>query len=305
MDRTTPSAQQIESYLADRSNWGRWPDNPSAGTVNLITARKRLAAIALVETGRTVSLSRPLPTEPAPDNPQPVQQFMKQIDFGEGVGAATDYVGITQHGFVVTHIDALSHYWGPEGMFEGQDPAKALGFDGAEFGGVEAWRDGILTRGVLLDVPKHRGGAYVDLDTPVHGWELEEIASSEGIDLEPGDAVVIHSGREGYAAANGGVYAPVGSPYPGLHGSTLPFFRKHDVGLLVWDMEDAGPNEYDLPVTVHGAIFAYGLAVVDNALIEPLAEACREMGRYEFLLICAPLFLRGGTGSPVNPIAVF
>lgn len=305
MDPGSPSREQVESYLSDRSNWGRWPDNPDAGTVNLITAERRLAAIRLVEFGRTISLSRPLPTEPAPDNPQPVQQFVKQIDFGEGVGAATDYMGITQHGFVVTHIDALSHYWGPDGMFEGNDPTDALGYDGASFGGVEAWRDGIITRGVLLDVPKHRGGAHVDIDTPVHGWELERIASSEGMTLQPGDAVVIHSGRERYAAANGGLYAPVGEPYPGLHASALPFLRKHDVGLLVWDMEDAAPNEYGLPVTVHGAINAYGLAVVDNALLEPLASACAEMGRYEFMLVCAPLVLAGGTGSPVNPLAVF
>ncbi len=305
MDRKVPSRAEIESHLRDRSNWGRWPGSESAGTVNLITAAKRLAAARLVSTGRTVSLARPLPTEPAPDNPQPVQQFVKQIDFGEGVGAGTDYMGIAQHGFVLTHIDALSHYWNADGMFEGHDPARALGFDGARFGGVEAWRDGIVTRGVLLDVPRHRGGAHVDLDTPVHRWELEEIAAAEGIELEAGDAVVIHCGREAYAAANGGCYAPVGSPYPGLHASTLPFFRDNDVAVLVWDMEDAAPNEYDLPVTVHGAIFAYGLAMVDNALVEPLAEECARTGRYEFMFVCAPLVLEGGTGSPVNPLAVF
>ena len=305
MDSKVPSRAEIESHLADRSNWGRWPENPSAGTVNLITDERRVAAARLVSTGRTVSLSRPMPTEPASDNPQPVQQFVKSIDFGEGVGAATDYMGITQHGFVLTHIDALSHYWNADGMFEGRDPAEALGFDGASFGGVEAWRDGIVTRGVLLDVPKHRGGAHVDLDTPVHRPELEDIAAAEGIELAPGDAVVIHCGREMYAAANGGRYAPVGAPYPGLHASTLPFFRDNDVGLLVWDMEDAAPNEYGLPVTVHGAIFAYGLAMVDNALVEPLALECARTGRYEFMLVCAPLVLEGGTGSPVNPLAIF
>lgn len=305
MDRRLPGRDEIAAHLRDRSNWGRWPQNPSAGTANLITAEKRVSAASLVRTGQTVSLSRPLPTEPAPDNPQPVQQFVKRLDMEDGVGAAMDHLGVFQHGFSVTHIDALSHFWDADGMFEGHDPEEALTFDGAKFGGVEAWSGGIITRGVLLDVPKHRGGEFVKMDTPVHGWELEEIAAAEGLTLESGDAVVVHCGREQYAAANGGYYAPVGKPYPGLHGSTLPFFKDNDVGLLVWDMEDAAPNEYGLPVTVHGAINAYGLAMVDNALIEPLSRACAETGRYEFMLVCAPLVFEGGTGSPVNPLALF
>jgi kynurenine formamidase len=305
VDRRLPTKDEIAGYLKDRSNWGRWPDNPSAGTTNLITPEKRVAAAGLVSTGRTVSLSRALPTEPAPDNPQPVQQFIKRIEVDESVGAAMDYMGVFQHGFSVTHIDALSHFWDADGMFEGHDQDAALTFDGATFGGVEAWKQGIVTRGVLLDVPKHRGGDFVRLDTPVHGWELEEIVAAEGITLEPGDAVVIHCGREQYAESNGGYYAPIGEPFPGLDGSTLPFFKNNDVGLLVWDMEDAAPNQYGLPVTVHGAINAYGLAMVDNALVEPLAQACAEMGRYEFMLVCAPLVFEGGTGSPVNPLALF
>jgi kynurenine formamidase len=305
VDRRLPSKDEIAGYLKDRSNWGRWPDNPSAGTTNLITPAKRREAAGLVRTGQTVSLSRALPTEPAPDNPQPVQQFVKTIEVSDDVGAAMDYLGVFQHGFSVTHIDALSHFWDADGMFEGHDPNTALTFDGAKFGGVEAWRDGIVTRGVLLDVPKQRGGDFVRMDTPVHGWELEEIVAAEGITLEPGDAVIIHCGREQYAEANGGYYAPIGEPYPGLDGSTLPFFKDNDVGLLVWDMEDAAPNQYDLPVTVHGAINAYGLAMVDNALLEPLANACEATGRYEFMLVCAPLVFEGGTGSPVNPLAIF
>jgi hypothetical protein len=48
---------------------------------------------------------------------------------------------------------------------------------------------------VLLDVPKYRGEPYVTLDKPVHGWELEDIAAAQGVRLEPGDALVVYSGR--------------------------------------------------------------------------------------------------------------
>ncbi len=78
-----------------------------------------------------------------------------------------------------------------------------------------------------------------------------------------------------------------GAPRPGLHASCLPFIRDSDAALLVWDMMDLQPNGYDLPWTVHGAIFAYGVGLLDNALLEPLAAACAEEGRYEFLLLVA------------------
>ena len=81
--------------------------------------------------------------------------------------------------------------------------------------------------------------------------------------------------------------------------------RDNDISILGWDMMDASPNEYDVPWTVHGVIFAYGVALLDNSLLEPLANACAEEGRYEFMLTINPLNVIGGTGSPVNPIAVF
>ena len=75
--------------------------------------------------------------------------------------------------------------------------------------------------------------------------------------------------------------------------------------MIVWDMMDFAPSGYDIPWAIHGVIFAYGVALLDNALLQPLAEVCAEEGRYEFMLMVAPLKVAGGTGSPVNPIALF
>ena len=75
--------------------------------------------------------------------------------------------------------------------------------------------------------------------------------------------------------------------------------------MLVWDMLDAYPSEPGLPWPVHGVVFAYGVALIDNAQLEPLAAACAEEGRYEFTLMVLPLRVEGGTGSPVNPVALF
>ena len=302
--RQAPSKSEVMSYLRERRNWGRWGDRGSAGAINLIDAPKRIEAVGLVKNGRTVSLSRPFPVEPRTENPRPAQHFMSVMERPHGGGAAMDYYGVYYHGTATTHIDALCHVWDSGGMWDGKSPDEILTFSGGTYATVDAWSDGILTRGVLLDVPRHRGTSYVTLDSPVHGWELEDIAQAQGVRIRPGDAVMVYSGREAYAADHGGNWAG-GDSRPGLHASCLKFVRDNDISILGWDMMDSSPNEYDIPWTVHGVIFAYGVALLDNSLLEPLANACAEEGRHEFMLTINPLNVIGGTGSPVNPIAVF
>ncbi|MBI4312589.1 MAG: cyclase family protein [Chloroflexi bacterium] len=304
LPRHVPTKAEVDSLLRDRRNWGRWGDKGSAGAINLITPEKRLAAVKLARKGRTVSASRPFPVAPSVENPRPAHHYMFSEPRPYGGGVAMDYYGIFYHGTASTHIDALCHVWDSNGMWDGKKPEEVITYTGAKYGTIDQWSNGILTRGVLLDVPKHRGKPYVTQDAPVQGWELEDIAKEEGITLAPGDAVMVYSGREAYAKEHGGVWG--GLPErPGLHASCLGFLREYDVSVLVWDMMDCRPNDYQLAWEVHGAIFAYGIALVDNALLEPLARACAEEGRYEFMLTINPLNVIGGTGSPVNPIAVF
>jgi kynurenine formamidase len=233
---------------------------------------------------------------------------MKTLPRGIG-GFAADYYGISYHGVASTHIDALCHTWDEQAMWNGRDPAREITFDGATFGSIEHWSEGIVTRGVLLDVPRHRGVSFVDDDAPIHGWELEDILVERGITLEPGDAVCVYAGREAWQARDPS--RPYSRPVAGkleragLHVSCLPFLRDHDVSVLVWDMLDYHPIGYNIPWSVHAALFAYGVALVDNALLEPLAQACQEEGRDEFMLVVAPLKVIGGTGSPANPLALF
>ena len=308
-ERHVPTREEVESYLWDRRNWGRWGDKGSAGAVNLITAEKRVAAAGLVISGRTVSLSRPMPVRATAENIKPAQHITYLVDEQEGDWrSAHDYYGISFHGPASTHIDALCHMWSPDGMWDGRDPDKVITSSGARYGSVDAWSDGIMTRGVLLDVPRHRGTHYVTYEEPVHGSELEDIVRGLGTTLEPGDALLVYSGREAYAKDHGGTWA--GKPdwpgrWAGLHASCLPFIRDNDVAVLGWDMMDHRPNEYGISYPVHGVLFYYGVALLDNVLLEPLAEACAAEGRYEFMLTVSPLVVIGGTGSPVNPIAVF
>ena len=288
----------VVGYIRGRRNWGRWGADDQKGAINLITPEKRVQAAGLVRSGRSVSLSRDVPVLPGRLNPMPAQHFVRLHE-----NAATDYYGIAYHGYVTTHVDALCHVWDSDGMWQGRDPRAEVQSDGVRFGGIEHWREGITTRGVLLDVPRHRGVPSVTLDAPVHGDELEANARAQGVTIEPGDALVVYSGREAWQRdnPNWSGYRP---PSPGLHASCLPFVRDHDIAVLVWDLMDAMPNDFGVPWTMHAALYAYGVALVDNSLLQPLAEACAEEGRYEFMLTFAPLPFIGGTGSPVNPIAL-
>ena len=305
MERRVPTKDEVLAYLKEDNNWGRWGDDDQKGAVNMVTDQKRAAAARLVRTGKAVSLSREFPKLPAGNNPTPAIHYMKRNLRGETGGSAVDYYGISYHGTATTHLDALCHVWDHNGMWNGADPMDVITFDGAEWGSIEQWKEGIITRGVLLDVPKHRGEPYVTQESPVHGWELEDIAREQGVAMEPGDALVVYSGREKWNEAGNPLWGSDRDLRPGLHASCLRFIKESDCCVLVWDMMDHTPNGYDVPWSVHGAIFAYGIGLLDNALLEPLAETCAQEGRYEFMLTINPLRVVGGTGSPVNPVALF
>ncbi len=276
----------------DRRNWGRWGDDDQVGAINLITAEKRAAAAGLVRNGRTVSLSRVF---------EPPQHFMTKSSLGGNGGYVMDYLGFIYHGSTVTHIDALCHIWDEDGMWQGRDPDVEITTQGAHFADITHWNRGVITKGVLIDVPRHRGEPHVTADRPVRGDEIEAIAAAQGVTVEPGDALLVHSGWESYTQSgddgSGG--------RPGLHPSCAEFIRDHDVALLGWDLMDARMGAADLPWPVHGVLFNFGVALLDNARLEPIAAACAEEGRHEFMFMLLPLNVARGTGSPANPIAMF
>jgi kynurenine formamidase len=289
-----PASEQSAAALEYRRNWGRWGANDPMGAVNLITPQKRAAAARLVKTGRTVSLSRVF---------EPEQHFIRVNERGTG-GSVVDYYGFLYHGVTVTHVDALCHVWDRHGMWNGRDPTKEIDTNGTKFADITAFSAGLITRGVLLDVPRHRRTSHVGTDRPVDGAELDAIAKAQGVAIEPGDALLVYSGREAYVRTAGS-YGPSTGTRPGLHVSCAKFIRDRDIAVLGWDMHDAMPDKDGLPWPVHGVIFSYGVALLDNALLEPLAQACAEEQRYEFMFMALPLKIARGTGSPVNPIALF
>jgi kynurenine formamidase len=298
-DWTPPTQDRAEGYFKDLNNWGRWGDADQRGTVNLITPAKRQVAQALVKTGRTVSLARDVA-------PQPVYMYSATFPSKrERADVVLDRFDMVYHGFWITHIDALCHVaWDGE-LYNGRPFADSLSVAGATWCPIDPLFDGITSRGVLLDVAAGRKEGHVTVGHPVTPRELDETARRQGVRIEPGDVVVVRSGDEVFRRANPDWIARV-SPHPGLHLSCLEWFREKDIAAISWDMMDERPIGYaGFGMGVHLAIPFLGLALVDNTNPERLAEACKEMGRYEFLFTASPLRLVGSTGAPAHPLAIF
>ena len=308
-DRRPPTQAEYDSWRERFSNWGRWGGDDELGTVNHVTPEVRRAAAKLVVSGRSLSLARPIDTHASARNPFPAHHM---IPVGSS-GGLVDYIGMFIHGYAHTHLDALSHIPTADGasFYNGRPRSAETNLPRGETSGVDFWREGIATRGVLYDIPRLRGTPYVRAGEPIHAWDLEDAAKRQGVTPRPGDAVVIRGGLDPYLAAH-----PEGAGFAspaGVHASVLEFLWQHDASMLVWDMleaptEDQGlRNPIEIPSAVHVhciAIPYMGLALLDNAQLEPLAAVCAELGRWEFLLVVAPLVIPGGTGSPVNPIAL-
>ena len=199
-DRTPPTPAEYDDYRERFSNWGRWGDGDELGTLNFIDQDVRRAAAQLVREGRAVSLSRPLDTHASPANPYPAHHF---VAVGQSGGMA-DYFGLFIHGVTNTHIDALSHLSTLDGRrFYNGGEMGAYHLPAGRSGTIEHWREGIVTRGVLYDVPRLRGAEYVEPGSPVHGWDLEDAAAAQGIEPREGDAVIVRSAADPYYAATG------------------------------------------------------------------------------------------------------
>ena len=296
------TASDVDAYRTSLSNWGRWGDDDERGCTNHLRPEHTAAAAALVRSGRTVSCARPLPTEPSPENPRPVEHHMIGT-VTEGYGA--DWFGIAPHGHATSHLDALCHiFW--EGQVYGGRPADVVTAHGATKLGVQTLRDGIVGRGVLLDVPAALGVDALEPGTPITVADLEACEAHAGVRVSTGDVLLVRTGRWRWRDEHGPW--PVHERLAGLHASCLPWVHEREVSLLGSDgVSDVYPSHIDgvmLPIhTV--AIVAMGLHLLDNLDLEALAAACAEEQRAAFLLTVAPLILRGGTASPVNPIATF
>ena len=292
-------------------NWGRWGPDDQRGTLNFITSEKRVRATNLVREGTTVSVACHLATRPGPFNPSPVVHHMIRagdLANPDGYGGSLDYFAMAPHGRMDTHLDALCHIFYKAQMYNGI-PASKVTSAGATVNSIETTEDGIVSRGVLLDIPRLRGLPYLEPGDAVYSEDLEAAEARQGVRVEEGDIILVHTGRWRRVEEKGG-WNP-GEALAGLHATAMRWVHQRRVALQCCDgISDVVPSGLE-GTGVNGrpvhllAIPAMGMCLIDNCQTEQLAAACAERNRWEFCLVVAPLKLRGGTASPVNPIAIF
>jgi kynurenine formamidase len=290
---------EFNRWQRDLSNWGRWGKDDQAGALNLITAAKRREAAALVKDGITVSLAVDVNEARSADNPTPYERVVTTA----GPPYAMDRLAVTYHGGAHTHMDALSHRLFDGRIYNGFDATEVTLEDGAKKDSIYTAHAGIVTRGVLMDIPALKGVPYLQPGTRIFVEDLEAWERKTGVRVSAGDALFIRTGR--WVRAKTG--ATASSDTSGLDASVIPWLKRRDVAVIASEFAlDARPSSDGLGLAVHDFALAYlGIHVIDNCDLTALAEAAGARKRWAFQFIAAPLPIRTGTGSPINPIAVF
>ncbi|MCZ6887334.1 MAG: cyclase family protein [Gammaproteobacteria bacterium] len=307
---TPTTTADMERLFEEVKNWGKWGSDDERGALNYITPEKIAKAAALIQDGENVSCALEFPTRPAPDNPFPAQHMM--VVAGDactttgvaGMEAAMDFIGVAFHGMAVSHIDALCHVFVKETMYNGF-PASDVKSTGATRNSIMSGKDGIASRGVLLDIPRLRGVEWLEIDQRIGADELEAAEKAQNVRVEEGDILLVATGRD--ARRNElGPWSPR-EGLAGLDASCVPWLHQRGVATLGSDgVSDAIPNSdaEGWPMPIHQCgIVAIGLHLLDNLRLDTLARACAERQRWEFFFVVSPLRVERGTGSPVNPVA--
>ncbi len=295
--------------LCDRvKHMSRWGPADRRGGLNNITPAQVTAAAGGVRLGRSVSLAAPVDIEVALDNPDPAVHQMTQPGLSppeSGLSFAMDRLAMNIHGNADSHIDALCHVIFDGTLYNGVD-ARAVTAAGATELSIDVAGQGIVGRGLLLDIPRVRRAPWLEPGDHVTADDLITAEAAQEVRIEPGDLLFVRVGHR-YRRRMLGPWDSA-TTRAGLHPVALEFLAERRIGVLGSDSNnDTAPSAaegVDFPVHVL-AVNAMGLHLLDWLQLDDLAAVCEELNRWSFLCVIAPLRLRAGTGSPINPIAIF
>lgn len=309
------SLAEFDSLFESVKNWGRWGPDDQLGTLNYITPETIRLAASLVRSGRRASMQVPINKVAGPDNPNPAIHFVSQghdIDIGSaGLRFGLDFLGMTCHGDSHSHVDALCHVSYNGLTYNGTSATEVLTSRGATTLGIDAYADGLIGRGVLLDIARFRGVKWLEPGEVVSRAELEACERAQDVRLGEGDILVFRTGhhrRRLELGPRNNDYPPAGEGRAGLHVETIPWMHERRISAFLPDYDGEV-----VPSTVDGMLYpihvlqiaAMGMLAADLLQLEDLARLCEEEARWEFMVVGLPLRLPGGTGSPWNPIAIF
>ena len=297
--RAPRNAAEFDELFKQVSNWGRWGKDDQLGSVNLITAAKRKQALTLAKTGVSVSLAHNPLTERAEDNSNPFEHTMLR-------GNNMDRYAVSYHGYAHSHIDALCHILYKDQTYNGYPRAEVNTEKGCTKLGIDNLKQGIVSRGILIDAPRLKGVEYLEPGTPLYAEDVEAWEKKAGVKIGAGDVVLLRTGRWSRRAKLGPWN--VGQNAAGFHASIAPWFKTRGVAIVGSDVaEDVLPSRVEgIALPLHTLLItAMGVNLLDNQDLEAVAETAAKLNRWEFMITVAPVPVTGGTGFPVNALAIF
>src|SRR4029077_9047156 len=310
---TRPMIANEEDFrraMKELSNSGRWGAEDELGAANLITPAKRKQALALAKEGVAISLAHDVAQEKADDAPFILERTLNDVT-ATGTTDRYQYSG-TYHGVVHSHLDAVDCHIMYEGKgYNGRSMEDIKPAGGCPKGNITALKDGVVTRAILFDATRLPGKAtaqgWLEPGTAIHREDLEAMEKLEHVKVAPGDVILLHTGRWKRRAEKGPWGRDTG--FAGYHADVAYFIKERGVSFIGGD----GPNDVmpsGLPpgigTPLHRlALVAMGVSIFDNLDFERVADQARRLNRYEFLFMAAPLRIDKGTGSPLNPLAIF
>jgi len=298
---------QFDALFSRLRNATAWGPQDRRGALNNLTPAHVLAAIGEVRSGRTVSLAAPIETVASRDNPEPCSHEMDGVGdrmAAPGLHFAMDSLAMNVHGNADSHIDALCHVVYDGALYNGVHADTPMAVEEPALS-IDVISDGVVGRGVLLDIPRVRGVSWLDPGDHVTIADLEAAERAQHVRMRTGDLVFVRVGHRLRRDELGAWDAA--QARAGLHPTTLPLLAERGIAALGSDgNNDTAPSttaDVEFPIHVL-AINAMGMHLMDYLRFEELVPRCVETDRWSFLCVIAPLRLPSATGSPINPIAI-
>jgi len=294
---------EFDQLFHDVSNWGRWGEADERGTLNYLTPEHVKNAASLVRSGRSISLSREVDSVPEIDNPNPAIHLMiRGYDVPASGGEpqfVSDYLGCGCHGNAHSHIDALCHV-AYKGRLYNNRPLSTVTTQGANAMDITTYANGIVGRGVLLDIPKVRGTRWLEPGDAVTSEDLLAAEHKQGVRLGEGDIFVFRVGhplrRKEVGPWN---IEHGGQGRAGLHPTAMRLLHERKIAAFLpdGDGETVPSNVKGVLHPIHALqIGAMGLACGDSLQFEELAKVCEDERRWECMVTLAP------HARPIAPI---
>jgi len=309
-------ADIIREMGARCRNWGRWGPDDERGTLNYITPDRIVAATRCVRRGAVFSLAIPFDSQgPQINQPRrfnPIHRMiLTGLDFTSGAFTRPGNVGFADDMVIMalqcaTQWDALAHCFLDGRLYNGYD-ANLVSSMGAKKNSIDKIADGVVARGVLLDISRYKGVEWLQPGYPITVDDLEGAERAHGVSAGRGDALLVRTGQMAMCQAQGwGDYA--GGDAPGLSLSTAEWLHAREIAAVATDTwgAEVRPNEIAGSYQpLHQVLIPHmGMLVGEIFNLEALAADCARDGVYEFLFTAPPLPITGAVGSPINPLAV-